>query len=180
MKPVLVPEIVSVLSKQDYARPPIRDVEYAALRRFTDDGGSITELARLTDSGHAQAFSAFRVRQINYSTIEPGVIKAFHLHERQRDLWYVPPEDRILLVLVDVRADSGTPRHVMKMMLGDGNSLVVSIPPGVAHGFRNVGDRTARVIYLTDLHFSPDPEDTDEGRLPWDLVGAGIWEPAKE
>jgi dTDP-4-dehydrorhamnose 3,5-epimerase len=180
VKPVLVPEVVSVLTKQDYGRPGIDDVKYVVLRRFSDDGGSITELARLTEEGRTEAFSAFQVRQVNYSTIEPGVIKAFHVHERQRDLWFVPPEDRVLLVLVDVRRDSKTPRHAMKIMLGDGNSSLVSIPPGVAHGCRNLGDAPARIIYMTDVPFSLDPQVTDEGRLPWDLVGAEIWEPAKE
>jgi hypothetical protein len=33
---------------------------------------------------------------------------------------------------------------------------------------------------MTDVHFSAEPGVTDEGRLPWDLVGAEIWEPAKE
>ena len=54
------------------------------------------------------------------------------------------------------------------------------IPPGVAHGCRNVGSNTARIVYMTDVHFSPDPDKTEEGRLPWDLIGEEIWEPAKE
>jgi hypothetical protein len=33
---------------------------------------------------------------------------------------------------------------------------------------------------MTDMHFSAEPAATDEGRLPWDLVGAEIWEPSKE
>jgi hypothetical protein len=33
---------------------------------------------------------------------------------------------------------------------------------------------------MTDVRFSPEPAATDEGRLPWDLVGAQVWEPAKD
>jgi dTDP-4-dehydrorhamnose 3,5-epimerase len=87
---------------------------------------------------------------------------------------------RVVLVLVDVRAGSPTEKIVTKLILGDGQSLLVRIPPGVAHGCRNVGSKTARIVYMTDVHFSPDPGETDEGRLPWDFVGADIWEPAKE
>ena len=82
--------------------PSIEGVEIVELKRFSDDGGSMTELARLTD-GHPQAFKGFAVQQINYSEVEPGVIKAFHLHQRQTDIWYVPPSDRMLVVLLDVR-----------------------------------------------------------------------------
>ncbi len=66
------------------------------------------------------------------------------------------------------------------MTLGDGDSRLVRIPPGVAHGCRNIGTGTARILYLTDVHFSPEPGATDEGRLRWDLFGAEIWEPARD
>ena len=177
----LIPEVLSEYRHQEYGRG-IHDVKVVRLTRFADDGGSLTEIVRLTSEAKfpAGALPDFVVRQISYSTIEPGVIKAFHVHERQRDVWFVPPEDRVLLALVDVRDDSPTARHRMKVMLGAGNSILVSIPRGVAHGCRNLGDKTAHLFYLTDQHFSAEPDKTDEGRLPWDMVGAEIWEPSKD
>ena len=79
----------------------------AELRRFHDDGGSFMELGRLSGGLHAD-FPGFEVKQINYSEMEPGVIKAFHLHRRQTDVWFVPPADKMLLVLLDVREGSRT------------------------------------------------------------------------
>ena len=176
----LVNELKAFFSFQDYGqRPKIDGVEVGVLRRMVDDGGSMTELSRFT-AGAPDAFPGFTLAQINYSTIHPQVVKAFHVHHRQTDVWFVPPEDRIVLVLVDVRAGSPTEKTVTKMMLGDGQSLLVRIPPGVAHGCRNVGDKPARILYMTDVRFSADASSTDEGRLPWDLVGAEIWEPSKE
>lgn len=139
----------------------------------------MTELARLED-GVVGGLPGFRAAQINYSTVEPGVVKAFHVHRVQTDLWYVPPEDRVLLVLVDLRKGSPTEGARLRLLLGDTRSLLVRVPPGVAHGCRNVGRAPARIVYFTDLHFSPEPQTTDEGRLPWDLLGAEIWDPAKE
>jgi dTDP-4-dehydrorhamnose 3,5-epimerase len=176
----LIPEAIEVFTHQNYENPGIEGVSWLPLARFSDDGGSLTELARLDPAGALLAIPDFHAAQITHATIEPGVIKAFHVHERQRDLWFVAPEDRVLLVLVDVRDGSPTARRVLKLMLGDGKPGLVGIPPGVAHGCRNVGGRRAGILYLTDRHFSPDPTTTDEGRLPWDLVGAEIWEPAKE
>ncbi len=165
--------------KQDYSRPPAIDgVEITELRRFNDDGGSITELARLTGGKHGQ-LDGFEVRQINYSEVEPGAIKAFHMHHRQTDVWYVPPCDKVLLVLHDVRTGSKTEDRTMRMVLGDGQSLLVRIPPGVAHGCRNLGTERARIVYFVDVHFSASPADTEEGRLPWDFLGAEIWEVAR-
>lgn len=157
----------------------IEGVEIVELRRFADDGGSMTELARL-DDGSLRGMPGFRPAQINFSTVEPGAIKAFHVHRAQSDVWFVPPGDRVLLVLADVRSGSKTEGGRMRLLLGDARSSLVRIPPGVAHGCRNLGRESARIVYLTDRHFSPEPGDTDEGRLPWDLLGPEIWELARE
>ena len=161
---------------QSYAKAPvIEGVALVPLTRHTDDGGSLTELVRLTD-GKAAGLEGFTVRQVNFSELAPGAIKAFHLHVRQTDVWYVPPGDRALIVLLDVRQGSATEGARMRFVLGDGASRLLRIPPGVAHGVRNVGTAPARIIYFTDLHFSAEPSSCDEGRLPWDFAGADAWE----
>ena len=176
----LVAAAEKLFQRQDYGKcPPIDGVAIVPLKRFHDDGGSMTELARF-GSGRPEGLDAFTLAQLNYSVIEPGVLKAFHVHRRQTDVWFVPPEDRVLLVLVDVREGSPTERVVLRLVLGDGDSILVRIPPGVAHGCKNLGASPARIVYMTDVRFSPEPDVTDEGRLPWDLVGAEVWEPAKD
>ena len=154
-------------------------VEVFDLRRFNDDGGSITELARLSGGAH-EWFPGFEVKQCNYSVVEPLAVKAFHLHERQTDVWFVPPGDKLLLVLADVRVGSPTEGEIRRMVLGDGNSRQVRIPPGVAHGCRNLRPATpGAIIYFVDRQFSAG-EDSDEGRLPWDHFGAEVWEVVRE
>lgn len=161
---------------QPYGASPVIDgAEFVELKRHHDDGGSMTELGRLND-GRLETLPDFTVRQINYSVMEPGAIKAFHLHTRQTDVWYVPPSDRLLMVLVDVRDGSPTDGLRMRFMLGNGASRLVRIPPGVAHGVRNLGSAPGRIIYFVDVPFSPDPALCDEGRLPWDYAGAEIWD----
>jgi len=61
-------------------------------------------------------------------------------------------------------------------VLGAGQSRLLRIPPGVAHGARNLAAGPGHVIYFTDLGFTPDPATCDEGRLPWDFAGAEIWD----
>ena len=176
----LIPSAETVYRRQDYGqRPAIEGVAVHELKRFRDDGGSMTELSRFT-SGRPDAIAGFDLAQLNYSVLEPGVVKAFHVHRKQTDVWFVPPEERVLLVLVDVREGSPTERALLRIMLGDGASLLVRIPPGVAHGCKNLGASPARILYMTDVRFDPARDRTDEGRLPWDLVGPEIWEPAKD
>jgi dTDP-4-dehydrorhamnose 3,5-epimerase len=173
------PEAKRAFAIQSYAPAlAIEGVELVELRRHADDGGSLTELARLTD-GRAATPDGFTLRQVNYSELEPGQIKAFHLHARQTDVWFVPPSDRMLVVLLDVREGSRTRGARTRVVLGNGASRLLRIPPGVAHGVRNLGVVAGRIIYFTDLHFSPEPAACDEGRLPWDFAGADVWDPAR-
>jgi len=165
-----------VFEVQSYARRPvIHDVQIVELTRFQDEGGAMTELARVVD-GVPKGLAGFTLRQINFSEVEPGAVKAFHLHTRQTDVWYVPPSDRLLLILSDVRRDSPTEGTTMRFMLGNGASRLVRIPPGVAHGVKNLGTAMGRIIYFVDVQFSAAAAETDEGRLPWDFAGADIWD----
>ena len=172
--------VEAVYRKQSYEKQPTIDgVQIIPLKRFGDACGSMLELFRM-EQGQIPEFPDFTPKQMNYSTLDPGMIKAFHLHRKQTDIWFVPEHDRILLILRDVRAKSETEQVQQTLLLGDGSSQWVRIPPGVAHGCKNVGSETARILYLTDLHFDPDPKHCDEGRLPWDYFGSEIWDPPKD
>ena len=172
----LTPDAEKAYFVQDYAgRAAIEGVEILNRPWFHDDGAALTELGRFDDGLHRD-FPDFTIRQLNYSLIEPGTIKAFHLHRHQTDVWYVPPHDRVLVVLGDARDGSSTSGETMRIVLGGGSNRLLRIPPEVAHGARNIGTETGRILYFTDRHFSPDPGDTDEGRLPWDFFGTDVWE----
>jgi len=116
-----------------------------------------TELARLTEGAPA-GLTGFTLRQINFSELAPGTIKAFHLHVHQTDVWYVPPGDRMLIVLIDARQGSATEGARMRLVLGDGGSRLLRIPPGVAHGVRNLGTPVFAKSYFARLKnsFGPD------------------------
>ncbi len=172
----LSPDVESKLRVQRYeSAPSIEGVELIELRRFNDDGGSMLELFRFHEP-RPSGLEGFDPQQLNYSVVQPGAIKAFHVHRKQTDLWFVPPEDRILMALVDVRDGSPSEGVRRRLMLGDGNSRLVRVPPGVAHGCRNLSNTASRIVYLTDAPFDPDPERCDEGRLPWDFLGTEVWE----
>jgi len=172
----LNPAARAAIQVQDYSpKPKIDGLAVVPLRRFNDDGGSMTELGRL-ESGLHEALPGFQVRQVNYSTMDPLAIKAFHLHRRQTDVWFVPPSDKVLLVVADVREGSPTEGLVQRLVLGDGSSFLVRIPPGVAHGAKNLRPAAPSVIvYFVDVQFSVG-DDCDEGRLSWDHFGAEVWE----
>jgi len=171
----IAPAFRQNVSAQDYAPKRIIDgVRFIPIKRFVEAGGSFSELGRC-NGGELQDLPGFVVRQVSYSTMLPSTIKAFHLHLAQSELWFVPPESRLLMGLLDVRAGSPSEGVSMRFVMGDGQPRFVYIPAGVAHGAANLGTELGQIIYFMDQQFSPDPDKTDEKRLPWDVLGEGFW-----
>jgi dTDP-4-dehydrorhamnose 3,5-epimerase len=151
----------------------IQGVEFSELRLHGDVGGDFCEIARLTAQGQLQALGGFRPAQCSYSFMEPGTIKAWHLHVRQEDLWFIPPHDRCLVGLLDVREDSKTYGSSLRFVMGAGRARLLLIPRGVAHGIANLTNRPTSMFYFANQTF--DRENPDEQRLPWDLLGEEFW-----
>lgn len=162
------------MSTQTYGgRVRIEGVELVELALFGDEGGDFCELCRLGEDGALTSLPGFRPKQMSYSYMEPGTIKAFHLHRNQDDLWFVPPHERLLVGLLDTRERSGTYRASMRLVLGAGKARQLLIPRGVAHGVANLSPRPASIIYFANSTF--DAADPDEHRLPYDVLGADFW-----
>jgi dTDP-4-dehydrorhamnose 3,5-epimerase len=167
-------EFEKELSVQDYSKKTVIDgVQLINLNMFIDDGGSLAEIVRFDDNGNLQILPEFKVRQTTFSQMLPGVIKAFHLHFNQEDVWFIMPYDRLLIGLFDCRKDSPTYNQQMRFVLGAGKATALYIPRGVAHGLANLWQKPANMIYLVNQCF--DPNQPDEQRLPWDILGEDFW-----
>lgn len=164
------------ITKQDYSsKPKIHDVQVIDLKVFRDDGGYFLELSRF--SKHVmQHFPKFDLQQLNLSELDPGVVKAWHIHNRQDDIWFVPPSHRLLVALRDIREDSKTKEVTMRFVAGGGKCQLIYIPHGVAHGAANVWQQPSLIVYLVNQQFTSVEEQSDEYRLPWDYFGAGVWQ----
>lgn len=164
------------LQKQSYApKQRISGVEIVELKEFSDDGGSFVELGRF-EKGLLKAFPDFEIKQMNYSCVLPGAVKATHIHKNQEDVWFVLPSSRILVGLQDLREGGKTEGVKMRFVLGAGKAQLLLIPRGVAHGLANLWDLPANMIYFVNQHFSADEKTCDEYRLPADFFGKDFWE----
>lgn len=167
------------LTKQDYsAKPKIDGVQIIDLKVLRDDGGYFLELSRFTD--HVmQHFPDFNLQQLSLSEMDPGAIKAWHIHKQQDDIWFVPPSHRLLVALRDIREESTSKDATMRFVLGGGKAQLVFIPRGVAHGAANLWSTPSLMFYLVNQQFSSDSTTNDEFRLAWDEFGADIWQQTK-
>ncbi len=173
----IAPDLQAKVSQQDYSpKTKIEGVEFFDLPHFVDDGGTFIEVARLTAGQHDWVADT-GVDQVSFSEMLPGVTKAFHLHFNQEDVWFVPPSSRMLIGLHDARQSSPTKGTTMRFVAGAGKAKLIRIPRGVAHGVRNIDDKPGYIFYFVSQKFSP--VDTDERRLPWDMLGTDFWEITK-
>lgn len=92
------------------------------------------------------------------------MIKAFHYHEKQDDLWFFPT-GHAQVVLYDLREDSETKGETDVYYMGEDNPMLLLIPKGVAHGYRVLGETPLTIIYFTTTSYNPDQP--DEKRIPW-------------
>jgi dTDP-4-dehydrorhamnose 3,5-epimerase len=136
----------------------IKGVKYKKLVRFSDDRGFFSEVIR-DDEGFVKKFG-----QLSVSKTNPGVIKAFHYHERQDDIWFFP-KGNARVVLYDAREDSPTKGVTEQYFMGEDNPGSLYIPIGVAHGYQVLGNEPVIITYLTTESY--DPRNPDEKRFDW-------------
>ena len=129
----------------------------------TDERGYFREIIRVSDDFFREGFG-----QWSCSLMYAGVIKAWHIHTVQVDWWYVA-SGVLKVVLHDMRPESPTCRETMDFLMGDNQpSVVLRIPPGVAHGCRVISG-PAQLFYITSRVYDP----ADEGRIAYDEPDIG-------
>ncbi len=146
----------------------IHDVVVKELITHSDDRGYFREILRDDDK------LLKRFGQTSITKTYPGVIKAFHWHRDQDDLWYVA-DGMARVVLYDRRPDSPTRGETQVIYAGEDKPLLIYIPTGVAHGYQVIGNKPVLLFYhVTECY---NPEDPDEERIPFDDPSIGFdWE----
>ena len=165
-------------STQSYKeKSSIDGVELLPLTLHNDDGGNFLEVFRLNNGEVSGLATTFQAKQISMSIMVPGVVKAYHFHENQDDLWFTPPTHRLLVNMHDLREDSPTFDQHVRLVLGGGKASILRIPAGVAHGVKNCYTHDMFLFYATSEQFNA--EAPDEQRLDWDAFGTEVWDVAK-
>lgn len=135
----------------------IEGISIKKLVTHTDERGYFREIIRVTDDFFKEGFGQWSV-----SNMYTGVIKAWHIHKKQTDWWYVS-SGVIKVALYDTRKSSPTYKETMELLMGDNQpAQILRIPPGVAHGCKCISG-PANLFYITSNVYDP----KDEGRIPY-------------
>lgn len=144
----------------------IHGVEVKELKVIPDERGRLMEILRNDE----ELFKKFG--QCYMTTAYPGVVKGWHYHKKQWD-HFVTLRGMIKLVLYDRRDDSPTKGMINEFFMGETNNIVVSIPPGVLHGFKCISDFEAMIVNLpTEPYAYTEPDEfrvaPHGGEIPYD------------
>ncbi len=136
----------------------IHDVIVKKLMTHPDDRGHFREILRDDDN------MLRRFGQTAITKSYPGVIKAFHWHEDQDDVWYVA-SGMARVVLYDRRPRSQSAGLTQVIFAGDDNPVSILIPTGLAHGYQVLGNEPVLLFYHVTKSYNPAAP--DEQRIPW-------------
>lgn len=137
----------------------IEGVKTKLLRVIPDERGWLMEILRNDE----EVFQQFG--QVYITTGYPGVVKGWHYHKKQTDN-FTCVYGMMKVVLYDAREDSRTKGNIIELFVGEKNPLLVSVPPGVYHGFKAIGTETAYFLSVPTLPYNY--QEPDEYRLPPD------------
>ncbi|MBI5089193.1 MAG: dTDP-4-dehydrorhamnose 3,5-epimerase family protein, partial [Actinobacteria bacterium] len=105
------------------------------------------------------------IEQVFQRTLAPGSISAWHVHLETTDRLFCALGE-VLVALYDARSTSPTHGVLAEYRFGEHRPLVVSVPPGVVHGVRALGNAPAVLVNAVDRAYGY--EEPDHLRLPHD------------
>ena len=126
----------------------MNEIEIKKLVVHTDSRGWLAEIFR------AESVGGTMKGQVTITTAHPGIVKANHYHKKLNE-WYCVIGGKMLLILKDMK--TGEKKEVT---LSEDDLNILKITPGLAHGFRNIGDKMLVVLMYADRPFNPDDTDT--------------------
>jgi dTDP-4-dehydrorhamnose 3,5-epimerase len=112
----------------------IEGVIWKPLRRYHDDRGWLCELYR-----QDEVPPEFHPVMAYVSETEPGVARGPHEHAHQADYFCFLGPSNFKVYLWDNRRNSPTYGNRETDVVGMDKPMILIIPPGVAHAYKNIG-----------------------------------------
>jgi len=133
------------------------------LKRNVDDRGFFSEILR---SDWKDFLQGDEIRQVNISVSNPGVIRAWHCHNRGQIDYITLIKGSIKLSIYDGRGDSQTKGQLKEFILSDNDPKIIRVPGFYWHGTKCIGEEPSSVLYcMSKLYDYLSP---DEERKAWD------------
>lgn len=127
------------------------------LKKNVDERGFFGEIFR-TD--WTELLQGDEIVQANLSVSFPGMIRAWHRHQRGQVDYFV-----VLQGAIKICAYDDLSGEINEIISSEDKIQVVRIPGHYWHGFKSIGDKKAIVMYFVNRLY--DYKNPDEERRPW-------------
>ena len=146
----------------EFKKGEIEGVVIEKLIKFSDERGFLVETFRKDNlSDDLQPVMSY----VSYT--RPGIARGPHEHLKQIDIFCFMGPGNFRIKLWDNRKESKTYKFYMEIVGGKDNPIRVIVPPGVAHGYRNISPEADGMVlnYSDKLYRGWDrKEEVDEIR----------------
>jgi len=141
----------------------IDGVQITPKRIIADERGSVMHVLR-SDQPQYKGFG-----EVYFSTVKPGVVKAWKLHTRMT-MNIIVPCGCLRFVLFDARENSPTYGKLQDVVIGENNYSLLTVPPGIWNGFRGESDQTSFLVNCSNILHEPEEGlrlDADDPSIPY-------------
>ena len=138
-------------------------VKIKDISKFPDERGSFAEIFR---DDWNEFNDDDKIVQANLSFSYPGMIRAWHRHDRGQVDYFIVIQGSIKICTYDDRNDSKTKGKLDEIILSEEKIQCARIPGFYYHGYKALGNKPSLVVYLTNKMY--DYKNPDEERKPWD------------
>ncbi len=145
----------------DFKKGDIEGVIVKKLTKNIDERGWLVEIFR-KDEIKSDVMPAMGYVSLTL----PGIVRGPHEHVYQTDIFAFIGPSNFKVILWDNRKNSKTYKNKMEIYGGVDNPLIVIIPPGVVHGYKNIGIESGLVYNLPNKLYRGEgkKEEVDEIR----------------
>ena len=127
----------------DFKTGEIDGVIIKDLVKYKDGRGWLVELFR-RDMIDEEVFPEMSYISMTY----PDVVRGPHEHREQTDYFCFIGPSMFKMVMWDKRKESATYKNKLILKIGENDPKMVIVPPGVVHGYKNIGSDPGLVINL--------------------------------
>lgn len=142
-----------------------------------DDRGCLSEIFR-SDAPYFKGFGQVYIIKDE----APGIIRAFHMHKRKEDYFFVSSGKALVILADGARTEIPFRNGVeydysncttKKYVLDSQKPQLLVIPKGIYHGWKSLVPNTHLINVVTEPFHKEDP---DDNRIPCDEFGQELWE----
>jgi len=129
-----------------FKKGEIKGVVVNILQKYSDDRGVLVETFRIDNLP-----DKLRPVMSYVSYTKPGIGRGPHEHKLQTDIFTFLGPGEFILKLWDNRKETETYGHYMEITAGESHPVIVIVPPGVVHGYKNISqDKDGMVLNFPD------------------------------